>query len=1308
MTNAKAPLHESSSRAVTSHDRYQLLEEVYRAFQEHQISLQAQGGGSAPDSHEVSGAGAVAGQQVPKGASRVLTASMWKSEALPPCCSYEACCLLELYRPLLTPQDLILADVRVGLEHIPLLVVSVNFGLLLLALNPDTPEELKSDFSYLLQQERQLRRLKQDLVSTLSRHLKLGLEQAIALQESTLVLICLASCQVSDIVQQVLPQLRHYPRPREAMRLKALFTDKDSEVRLRYLKKGAFAQVEKLLQQRYPDLTLGSQSVIAAQGSSSSSSSSGANASGAAAAHAGHASSEMSAKSPLQPVWLMLPVPESGRMALPQGAFVGSFKGATEESLFAHLRWPEVASPRRFLAKEQLTHLRKLILPRACSFQPLPTTRIVALSYAANEKDRAPASAAPLRANQSAPVVELHPALKERLLALDGFQLGVILSFEPMLFLGGVFGSGRSMVLIARALYMYMQWHLQTGRAQPPETMQGLERAAAGSEAQHPLVLILYAHAQQGLALQRCLQHETAHLHLPLGDFLLQDARHHLSLLQAQAQPAGHGSAGAEPSEEASVTALPPRCSLLLVDEIQELTVPELQLLYDYHQPHACVLSGDFCYERWPDAIASERIVKPQGLLPHYVDLLNKWREALQRRSQKEPLFVLPELRPESKLLTMSEQQLLSKVFLPWPEAKSPAGSAGPATAEAAVAAGAGAEARGPLALLPERMACVRLLPLTYRGAPLLTSLVLKYQLQYFAPANIGFDLRELCDNLTALEDLGDDGYAEGEVVNSYTRQALERMNQQNNTEVPVDGSFSALRSWVQGWSQKVQAQGNSESSARSNAHPVDPCGQVSWLRLNDTLTREQLWPQLLEQAQSFCAAVEPLWTLPLLSSSPVSHPHRGTQWACLSNEPLSLVVLDFALRHSLHAVACSSALPPLEELIGRELKSLLQSERQQGRAAGESDSGALSSLVVGLSSVLEKELKREQTLGQNLRAFGAHLQHSFQRAPQGQRYLQLWQQGLRILFSKESTTVRHELMAQITLLSQKLERAQAPLAKIEWSQLSQMIGAEASLSALSLSTASAPYRAILWTLALYVSEAFIATPQSDTARDLVWRDAAESPLEHSMWRWQLRLMAPQLLLRLTKLVAAAFLSAYIPEQKRLFSQMVKAYGPQDEKLVAQMCLRLSQILRPNLLALSSFGESSLPLSAQSSTLYLSTIEAFQGLESEHALVLLLPVKEREESFPLSAAQRAMPAAITPSLVYSAITRARSQLRIVHQVPVLAEHLEPLLQQVHEDMMALREEAQAPATESKGAEDSGDSTQAETSPMIFVGVGRIS
>lgn len=1300
-----------SERAAVPHARWQLLEQVYRAYKLQQVSAAAadtavytsraaitpahktgttptpvsaepmssaeQGNVSAltsltsltsitSSSSSSSAAGVTATKNKP-----VLTGGEWKRPQLVSrCFSYEACCLLELYRPLLAPTDLLLCDVRVGLEQIPLLIASARHGLLLLSLYPDSPQQLSSDLPRLLQQARRLSRLKQDLLSSFSKELKLSLDQALALQDCSLVLICLASCQVADIKQQVLPQLRTLPRPQEAAQLRALFTDQAPEIRLRYLKQGAYVQVQASLQQRYQDLAV-PQNNGTTQGT--------------------------------LPLWLLLP-PKAAEQNLPDGAFTGTLKtrhegaanaapaasaapaalaspaGTTEPDLFTSLRWPQVAAPQRFLLPEQLRYLRQLLLKCACTYQPLATTQVVSLRYSTPDLPTVKEEGAGAVIAKPAPAMEeisLPVPVMQHLQDLDGFQLSVILSTLPVLLLSGVFGSGRTLVLVARALYVYMQWCLFSQQAESQASKQEqLQNHTAESPTQGPKVLILYAHAPQGHALMRCLQQQAQALAVPLSDFALCEASSYLQQLQ---------------EDPASL----PRCPLLFVDEVQEFSLAELQALYEHHQPHCCLWVGDFCQERWRNTRLTGNRAEPQGQalsrLDDYALLGQQLRAQWQQRNlYGERLLVLPQLRAEHMLLTSSEQQLLHGVFLANPKAD-----------------------------------LVRLLPLTYRGAPLLTSLVLKYQLQSFSPEQIGFNLRELCDNLTELESFSDDGAAEGEVVHSYTRQAMERMPQQAS-RVPTDGSFSALRSWVQQWTQRVQQRlvtGQEQAASYGGAwgdmpNPVvqepvvDPCGNVSWRHLPEGQSIEHLCATLCQEAQQFSAGLEPLFALPLLSaqsgsSAQSAQPVRPAQvaqaaqpvhagalaeFALLCNEPRLLPVIDFVLRHTGRGTFTHSVMTSEED-------ALLQVLFTELGAGSRGKPSPVQSLLQALIPLLQSQLRQELRMGQQVQTMASHLQRYWCSSEQGQHYYQLWQQGVRLSMGQNLGPMQTEFLQQMQLLLQKLEQAQAPLHSPTQERLDfKVFGKWEDESLPDPQDLPPAYKAMLWALAV-----------PEVQEQTVFRQ--------SLAHWRLRLIAPTVKARLTKLLAAALFSSYIPVMGQMLDLMVGAYGPQGGKLLKQVCLSLSSYLRPRLQEIKTvptWAQDHFKLSHK--CLHLSTVEAFQGLESERLLIMLLPpapfeiervrlVQGNDETEPHPQLSL-QPERITPALVYSAITRARSQLRLVHQLPILAQHLEPLLQQVHEDMMALREEAQASAD--PVAAEAAEELEADAGKrMVVVGMGKV-
>lgn len=1253
-----------SERAAVPHARWQLLEQVYRAYKLQQYAASAASAVNSaqktvstpshvpvePEQENVSALTAGVSLGVVHAATNnrpVLTGGEWKRPQLVSrCFSYEACCLLELYRPLLAPTDLLLCDVRVGLEQIPLLIASARHGLLFLSLCPDSPQQLSGDLPRLLQQARRLSRLKQDLLSSFSKELKLSLDQALALQDCSIVLICLASCQVADIKQQVLPQLRTLPRPQEAAQLWALFTDQAPELRLRYLKQGAYAQVQASLQQRYQDLAV-PQNHGTTQGA--------------------------------LPLWLLLP-PKSAEQNLPDGAFTGTLPTGTKEpELFTSLRWPQVTAPQRFLFPEQLRHLRQLLLKCACTYQPLATTQVVSLRYSTPDLPSVKEEGAGAVIAKPDPAIEeisLPVPVMQHLQDLDGFQLSVILSTLPVLLLSGVFGSGRTLVLVARALYVYMQWCLFSKQVESQDQQRPQQNHTAKSPTQGPQVLILYAHAPQGHALMRCLQQQAQALAVPLSDFALCEASSYLQQLQ---------------EDPASL----PRCPLLFVDEVQEFSLAELQALYEHHQPHCCLWVGDFCQERWRNTRLTGNRAEPQGQalsrLDDYALLGQQLRAQWQQRNlYGERLLVLPQLRAEHMLLTSSEQQLLHGVFLANPKAD-----------------------------------LVRLLPLTYRGAPLLTSLVLKYQLQSFSPEQIGFNLRELCDNLTELESFSDDGAAEGEVVHSYTRQAMERMPQQASG-VPTDGSFSALRSWVQQWTQRVQQRlvtGQEQAASYGGTwgdmpNPVvqepvvDPCGNVSWRHLPEGQSIEHLCATLCQEAQQFSAGLEPLFALPLLSaqsgsSAQSAQPVRPAQvaqaaqpvhagalaeFALLCNEPRLLPVIDFVLRHTGRGTFTHSVMPSEED-------ALLQVLFTELGAGSRGKPSPVQSLLQALIPLLQSQLRQELRMGQQVQTMASHLQRYWCSSEQGQHYYQLWQQGVRLSMGQNLGPMQTEFLQQMQLLLQKLEQAQAPLHSPTQERLDfKIFGKWEDESLPDPQDLPPAYKAMLWALAV-----------PEVQEQTVFRQ--------SLAHWRLRLIAPTVKARLTKLLAAALFSSYIPVMGQMLDLMVGAYGPQGGKLLKQVCLSLSSYLRPRLQEIKTvptWAQDHFKLSHK--CLHLSTVEAFQGLESERLLIMLLPpapfeiervrlVQGNDETEPHPQLSL-QPERITPALVYSAITRARSQLRLVHQLPILAQHLEPLLQQVHEDMMALREEAQASAD--PVAAEAAEELEADAGKrMVVVGMGKV-
>lgn len=1632
----------SRERSGFSLPRWKLLEQVYAAYSQKMqnaqgdafantaragaaaagIVAQGQGEVSVGKVGNAGNAGSVGNAGNADTAGLVLTQKEWqRPQALPLCISYEARCLLEFYQPLVESNALLICDVRVGLEQIPLLIVSPHYGLVLLSLCTATVAQLRADLSILLQHERRGVRWRQDLLASLCKDLKLSLDQSLALQDCTCILLCLSSCQVTDIKQHLLPQLRNYSRPQEAARLMALFTDQLTGFRLRYLKQGAYEQVQAKLQRTYQNLsTMGGGKKANAANAANSTGNANANTAEAVATVGAASSTGMTSTTTSSlaangqsslPLWLALPqgskrlppwTPAAPQLeALPAGVYRGRLslespdkvadRAASTEpsttavaasaaataatvnapvaanastsatpaapagaasampmgaatatvsatvSLFQYLRWPEVRAPRSFLSAAQVQQWQQRLLYLACTFQPLATTQIV------TQSTTAPSGPVNSKANTAL----LSPALEQYLRTLNGFQLRAILSPQPFILLSGVYGSGRTVVLVVRALYAYMQWCLNGGvggvggvggsselaattkagaakdalDATNINAMQSATDVNAATDAKdaktakarvvQPCVLLLYAHEMQGQRLKNCLSRQVQALALPREAFVLQKLGPYMQQLASWRASVSAGvnagagaSAGSGASAMANVDAgagaaaanvALPRCPVLEIDEVQELSCTELQALYDYHQPQCCLLVGDLCQEHWrereflatqeSEAMAQDHAQSPvleQGVeaeewasFADYVHLGQELRRDLERRRSRgermlnlTPLSVVP-------LLTTSEKMLLREVMLPVATnaaagANVVAEAATVTTATSATLRGASGEEKDQAQnfLVSKGSSStdewIQVLPLTYRGAPLLTSLVFKFQLQFFTREQIGFDLRTLCDNLTVLEDLKDNEVASGAGAGQTGQASLTT----SSLSLSV-GSETSLRAWVQQWTQRAQyvpeavvgnvpivsalaaggqgamslsvaailesysAEAHSHQQSTASAHaaanassaagtsagagggagfgagvgssvaagmeagagavasgalslermplehmPLDPCGYLSWLRLPSDKALVELWAQLCHEAESFSQGLAPLYVLPQSErASPSFLPTVQADWAILSNEPQTLQVIDFVLRHTERMQITQPLLPSLEEV----MLYALNCKQQELSAVS---SGNLAATYQRLLSLLHTQLKRE-VAWHDASALAAQLRGTWGTSTAGQAYLQLWLQGLELnTMSRRANAsggsgdgsgsnsvgassgvgsgggvidsdkagagasagawagagagagvgansasgqqahvpALHLWTQQLQILQHKLSLAQAPCASASFKRLSQQFIAAVGLSdpvaeaiasvsgagAVSAGESSAAlpaaWRVLLWVLALPES-AVVAQSSESAAGDT--SGVVASITQRLQW-WRLRLIAPALSSRLSKLLSTALLCTYLSQQLPLLERMIEAYVGQEPALVKRavaLLRHLSHMLIGSLpqwqdllfklqrqqrqseyanvalatlpdLALRSAGEVHPEWTRHAVS--ISTIEAFQGLESERVLLLLLPkVLANSETDNTMLGDDD----VSPELLYSAITRVRSHLRVVHQLPLLTRQLEPLLQQVHDDMMALRDDGQAEQTE---------------------------
>lgn len=1469
----------SRERSRFSLPRWKMLEQVYAAYIQ---KMQARSAKSLNASRlalaEASSQGLREGEaffaNVGKvdGASNIIDSDLvlsqkeWRCpQSLPLCISYEARCLLEFYQPLVDSNVLLICDVRVGLEQIPLLIISPQYGLVLLSLCTATVAQLRDDLSIILQHERRGVRWRQDLLASLCKDLKLSLEQSLALQECTCILLCLSSCQVIDIKRHLLPQLRNYSRPQEAARLKALFTDQLSGFRLRYLKHGVYEQVQAKINRTYQNLSSMQMGKKATTTTTSSLSTNG----------------QLSLS-----LWLALPQgskrlpPWTQGMAklefLPSGVYRGSLslKSQTKQNadraiqveaaacssvpLFQHLRWPDVSAPNSFLSAAQVQQLQQRMLYLACTFQPLTTTQIVTQSIVAQEE----------AVNSKTDIALLSSELEQYLRTLNGFQMRAILSPQPFILLGGVYGSGRTVVLVVRALYAYIQWCLNGGIS------SGKQYAKTASELKvQPCVLLLYAHDMQGQRLKNCLARQVQALALPREAFVLQKLGPYMQKLMALSASAAVGvdakAVDAMASFESVATDMAgrgtgavneflPRYPVLEIDDVQELSCAELQALYDYHQPQFCLLVGDFCQEHWRKR-EYLKILKIEVLaqghdseqketwasMADYVNLGQSLRVDMERRRLKgermlnlAPLSAVP-------LLTASEKMLLRDVMLP-------VATASDYGAKMDVSRISAEESETAQVLRQSELADVKaagkigsdtdwiqILPLTYRGAPLLTSLVFKFQLQFFTREQIGFDLRTLCDNLTVLEDLKDEEIDAGAGAATTTHSAM------TSSSLSIsDGSETSLRLWVQQWTQRAQyvpksmidavpigallasengqgdaplsvisilesyiaealSQNQSKATAtaanvsmgsRANAvvsntlsleHlPLDPCGHLSWLQLPSNKSRVELWEQLCFEAESFNQGLAPLYVLMQSErASPSFLPTVQADWAILSNEPQTLQVIDFILRHTKRMYTTQLALPSLEEVLIYALNS-----KQQ-----ELISSNVNANYQRLLALIHAQLKRELAW-HDTSALAMQLHSTWGKSTKGQTYLHLWLQGLELnslsrkasvgcedgndqavagvkvgansASSKQSISPALQLwMQQLQILLHKLNLALAPCASVSFNRLSQQFIAfvgvldprnEAMAKGGDLIVSKGgtilpdAWQVLLWVLAL--PDSIVLAQASDSAKS---KDASKEVevISQSLQRWRLRLIAPSLSSRLSKLLCMALLRSYLPQHASLLERMIEAYVGQDPVLVKRVVALLShlshmfigslkqwQVLLFNLMhqrRQSEYASASIEILPDLAihsememhtewtrhTVSISTIEAFQGLESERVLLLLLPdgLNDSQEK---NVALRDDD--VSPKLLYSAITRVRSYLRVLHQIPLLTQQLEPLLQQVHDDMMALRDDSQSEA-EAEPVEQDADqviSSQAVVSNpveekvheseityasknMVMVGIGKI-
>ena len=172
--------------------------------------------------------------QVILGSSRDTKQKKKDRPAVPPqerLLSGAAKLLMEYFTPFLQESDLVITDVRLQLERVPLVVVRPHGGLILGVLCEDSFDELVDNPRLLLSYGAQLQRYRQRLAESMSAYLHLHIYQGLTLFDSMTGFICLERLS-SQQVRKLIQFCSAHRILKERRELIKLFTDQKERLRV--------------------------------------------------------------------------------------------------------------------------------------------------------------------------------------------------------------------------------------------------------------------------------------------------------------------------------------------------------------------------------------------------------------------------------------------------------------------------------------------------------------------------------------------------------------------------------------------------------------------------------------------------------------------------------------------------------------------------------------------------------------------------------------------------------------------------------------------------------------------------------------------------------------------------------------------------------------------------------------------------------------------------------------------------------------------------------------------------------------------
>ena len=781
--------------------------------------------------------------------------------------SYKATMLFEFYRDWFLPQDAVACDVRVSLEQVPLVVANPNRGVLLFDLCELTAEELVRNIQVLFSMASNLDRLRQNYSADLRGKLHFDLPEALAVDQNTTAVVCLARCSVADLSIR----MHMLKNQKEVQYLRQLFLGQVPNVRVLSASSGEYDQVLASLRANYR--------VIVPVGETATNSNKG--------------------KAPLWRYALVdeLPLVGSGDskhhifdnladlgVNIDGGLGVGSsllsnmpaalrpvhqakfaksqesqklslaLSAKNKYALFHFIRgqsssyYPRSLDSVRILAPKNM-HFTKVdyvdrAAPRAGAGVQIGDNSLRA-SFTSLQLEQRAFSEQNLRQQDfnytDTTNISQYPAAQRNysFAQLDGFQLEAVLNGAPMMQVLGVFGSGRTEVLVEKAVYAYVQLRNRKEAAAAAASAAAasgagtLDARASGASAAKVRVLILhYNLALGGLLLERLRRHM---VNLDLADFTITSVGRYLSSLRKANKAKRSYFVTTDPrfaAEEDAALEAAEHYDIILVDEAQDIKIADMDKVLEHNRPSCFYLFADFC----------------QCLYGKDPTLRAQWAELAQKYAPT--ARVLPVVLPPALALNELELQLFLDI-VPFT-----------ATANHGTA-------------LRDTALPLKVLPLTYRGSPIITAAVLKYQLRTFSSAEIGFNLKALCDRLAQAEDVENIG-----VVNSLGSIGSAFISDLKGQQGPVDNT-TALHAWINKWTylsthratQGIISLGSMPRGSALELLPYMREELISFIKLeqhqllcNDATYRKQQAPS--SSVAVLCNVTEPLVYLDFVARS--------------------------------------------------------------------------------------------------------------------------------------------------------------------------------------------------------------------------------------------------------------------------------------------------------------------------------------------------------------------------------------------------------------------------------------------------------